>query len=253
MVSDELVYVSWRTENLYSEMHVISACRDCYSRWMVELPAKRKEVLAGAQPGEKKVLRLDAMADRANEVIGEEVDDDEDGEPEPTDAEALTRIERRMMAFDLRIAGMGFREIVAELQAQGVKCSLKTVWKDVQEVAASLRQYSEVQADAIREIEMHRLDKMQAALTSDCDKGDIYAINTALRVMERRAKMLGVDAPAAEGKGPGSGVAMLPAGVAHAPGMTNPPTAEKVSARTVELMKRLAPRLGLKVEENPTS
>jgi hypothetical protein len=47
--------------------------------------------------------------------------------------------------------------------------------------------------DQIRLLEAGRLDAMQNALWERCLAGDIGAINTALRIMVRRAAMLGLD------------------------------------------------------------
>jgi hypothetical protein len=50
-------------------------------------------------------------------------------------------------------------------------------------------------AEAIRQQEAARLDQLQAAVWSAAMKGQIGASQQALRIMERRAKMLGLDTP----------------------------------------------------------
>lgn len=49
-------------------------------------------------------------------------------------------------------------------------------------------------ADEVRELEVERLDRMQLSLWQRVLKGDDKAINTSLRIMERRARLLGLDA-----------------------------------------------------------
>ena len=49
--------------------------------------------------------------------------------------------------------------------------------------------------DAIRKLESERLDLAQAAIWGDVLKADIPAVNTLIRIMERRAKLLGLDQP----------------------------------------------------------
>lgn len=44
-------------------------------------------------------------------------------------------------------------------------------------------------------LELERLDEMQRSLWNKIQKGDIVAINAAIKIMERRAKLLGLDVP----------------------------------------------------------
>jgi hypothetical protein len=59
--------------------------------------------------------------------------------------------------------------------------------------------------DQIRLLEAGRLDAMQNALWEQCLAGDIGAINTALRIMVRRAAMLGLDLQPGFGREDGDG------------------------------------------------
>jgi hypothetical protein len=49
--------------------------------------------------------------------------------------------------------------------------------------------------EAIRKMEEDRLDMAQASIWSKVMQGDIPAINSFLRIQERRAKLLGLDQP----------------------------------------------------------
>jgi hypothetical protein len=49
--------------------------------------------------------------------------------------------------------------------------------------------------DAIRQVEGERLDLMQSAVWGKALQGDLPAIQTLIRIMERRAKLLGLDQP----------------------------------------------------------
>lgn len=50
-------------------------------------------------------------------------------------------------------------------------------------------------ADELREQEIDRLDRLQVAVWPSAMKGDTRAILTIIRLMERRAKLLGLDKP----------------------------------------------------------
>lgn len=49
--------------------------------------------------------------------------------------------------------------------------------------------------EEVRKLELDRLDIALKSIWSTVESGDIQAINTMLRIMERRAKMLALDAP----------------------------------------------------------
>jgi hypothetical protein len=49
--------------------------------------------------------------------------------------------------------------------------------------------------DDIRKIEQERLDIAQAAIWPEVIQGEIPAVNTLLKIMERRSKLLGLDTP----------------------------------------------------------
>jgi hypothetical protein len=50
-------------------------------------------------------------------------------------------------------------------------------------------------AEDVRELETQRLDAMLFALRTKIKQGDVRAIDTAIRIADRRAKLLGLDAP----------------------------------------------------------
>ena len=50
-------------------------------------------------------------------------------------------------------------------------------------------------ADELREQELDRIDRLQLALWPKAMKGDNASVNTIVRLMERRARLLGLDTP----------------------------------------------------------
>jgi len=112
----------------------------------------------------------------------------EAGPPPPP--RKLTPEERKVEALNLRMAGHDYRTIAKEL---GV--SIKTAYFDVQRTVVYLAQHERVLAENVRALELARLDSMQAYLWPAIARGDTFAIGAQLKLMERRAKMLGLDAP----------------------------------------------------------
>jgi hypothetical protein len=97
---------------------------------------------------------------------------------------------RRQKALDLRIAGVRYRQIGAQL---GV--SYQTAFRDVQNALGELAKLQAGKAEKLRELEVERCDKLQMAHWSKARSGDEKATRTVLAVMDRRAKLRGLDAP----------------------------------------------------------
>lgn len=95
--------------------------------------------------------------------------------------------ERRKRALDLRLTGATLAEI-----AETNECSIATVHQDIRKCLSDIPKSS---ADELRKQEVARLDKLQQACWQDAIHGDLAAIDRALKVIDRRAKMLGLDAP----------------------------------------------------------
>jgi hypothetical protein len=110
-------------------------------------------------------------------------------------AKKLEVEQRRAIVAANILAGMSYREIARALQNSGHTVTHETVRKDFQ---AILRQYNEEHQEVaarIVVIEDRRLNHALNAIWSKVENGDLGAINTMIRVMERRARMSGIDAP----------------------------------------------------------
>jgi hypothetical protein len=97
--------------------------------------------------------------------------------------------DRHLAALELRKAGATYQMIADQLGYAHAKGAHKAVESALK---ATLRE----PAEAVRELELVRLDAMLLALWRRVQQGDERAINTALRIDERRAKLLGLEAPA---------------------------------------------------------
>jgi hypothetical protein len=107
------------------------------------------------------------------------------------DAHQVPIIERRRQAVELRIAGKSWQEIADLLgyDSKGTACGdvRRALQKAVEKLAVPMEEY--------RQLELDRLDKMQDALWPKVLEGDTRTVDTSLRLMDRRAKLLGLDAP----------------------------------------------------------
>ena len=99
------------------------------------------------------------------------------------------------MALELRQAGLGYREIAIVLTNKGFQCKFTTAYKDVIKALDELKDKTMEEADKLRTLELTRLDTMLKSIWSKVVKGEVASIDRALRISERRSKLLGIDAP----------------------------------------------------------
>lgn len=104
----------------------------------------------------------------------------------------VTAAEKSREATRLRVAGHTYDEIAAML---GI--SHGGAYLAVSRELARIRKEAGEQAAEIREVELQRLDRMLLAVLPAAEGGDLQAIATTLRLQERRAHYLGLDAPRA--------------------------------------------------------
>jgi hypothetical protein len=88
----------------------------------------------------------------------------------------------------LRQAGLTYAAIAAELGYYDAKGAERAV-------AAGLQAAGREIAIDLLPLELDRLDRMQAGLWGEAIAGDIPSVLAVLKIMERRAKYAGLDAP----------------------------------------------------------
>ncbi|HEY3230446.1 MAG TPA: helix-turn-helix domain-containing protein [Roseiflexaceae bacterium] len=106
-----------------------------------------------------------------------------------TDQQRIAATERRIQALAYRKAGISYRRIADELRS-----SPSTIVRDVREALTELGGLQDQSAEELRTLEAARLDDLQAALWPQARSGSVKAIGMVLRIMERRARLFGLDA-----------------------------------------------------------
>lgn len=97
---------------------------------------------------------------------------------------------RRAEALRLRLIGHSYQRI-ADHMGVSVPMAYKYVNQSLDEIA---KQATE-DAFKVRQIELDRLDLMNAAMMPAALQGDQGAVEKVLKIQERRARLLGLDAP----------------------------------------------------------
>ena len=103
-----------------------------------------------------------------------------------TTAESL---EKERKAIELRRAGYTYDEI-----AQAIGYADHTGARDAV-TRAIRRATSDAGVGELRQQELDRLDRLQRAVWTTAIQGDAQAVAQALRIIDRRCKLLGLDAP----------------------------------------------------------
>jgi hypothetical protein len=105
-------------------------------------------------------------------------------------ARAARGLEHQRQALELRRAGLGYEAIGERL---GLKKSQahRLVTRALEEARAQVT----ANADELRSEELSRLDGMLQGLWPRARKGEVSAVDRVLKIAERRAKLLGLDAP----------------------------------------------------------
>lgn len=108
----------------------------------------------------------------------------------PTSNRRTKSAERRRRAVALRIAGASFEQIGEQLGITRQSAHALVV-NALDEIA---KQTAE-SAEQLRQMELQRLDALQASLWPDAMRGDEQKVDRVIKIMARRAALMGLDAP----------------------------------------------------------
>lgn len=128
------------------------------------------------------------------------------------DPRKLTAQEKRKAAVELRMAGLTYAKI-----GQQIGLSESQTYKTIQKALSESVERTQKDSDQIVEMELLRLDRISQTLWTNVVKGDLKAIDRYIKVMQQRAKLLGLDAPLKvastdkDGEDTESGVIVVPA------------------------------------------
>src|SRR5690348_9182032 len=103
----------------------------------------------------------------------------------------IVATERTAEALELRKAGHSYAAIAAKLGYSNQGAAYKAVKR-------ALDRTLQEPADELRRVEVERLDDLLAGLWDKAKGGNLWAVDRALAIMQRRAELLGLDAKPAE-------------------------------------------------------
>lgn len=95
-------------------------------------------------------------------------------------------MEEQAKALEYRKLGLSYAQIAEKLSMN----SPQVAWNAVE---SALRRVLKEPAEAVREIELARLDAMFVPAYMNATKGDLAAISACISIMNRRGRLLGID------------------------------------------------------------
>jgi len=98
--------------------------------------------------------------------------------------------ERMQLVLNMRLQGKSYRTIAAELNV-----SVTRAYRIADKAFANLCLETQEKTEKVRQQEIARQDYMLSCLWERIEQGDTKAVDSALKIQERRAKLLGLDAP----------------------------------------------------------
>jgi hypothetical protein len=108
-----------------------------------------------------------------------------------TGDKAISYAMKKRRALELRSAGWGFKAIADEIGWKSHSSAHDAVMK-------ALKETLQEPADALRVLEAERLNDLYKKCMDRIDNDHLWAVDRALKVMERRASLLGLDASGAD-------------------------------------------------------
>lgn len=103
-------------------------------------------------------------------------------------ARRITAAEKRRKALQLRKGGASYEAIARQVGYANKGGAHRAVMQELQELPKDA-------AQDVMALELERLDQLLLALWPAAMKGHVRSAETVIRLMERRAKLQGLDAP----------------------------------------------------------
>lgn len=106
-------------------------------------------------------------------------------------AQRVTTAQRRRQAVMMRLAGADYELIARQLgyASRGAACT------DIQRALEVSLEEQARDAEVLRQQELLRLDRIQAGVWPAAIAGDTKSADIALKIIDRRCRLLGLDAP----------------------------------------------------------
>lgn len=123
-----------------------------------------------------------------------------------TNPETIAARLKAAQALNLRMEGKTFEDIAKELKYNSKQSAFDAVKRALDSVVRE-------PAESLITLDLERLDVLWQIQYLGAQAGDVSALGACMRIMERRAKLLGLDATRRFDEMPEAGRAMLPVAI----------------------------------------
>ena len=107
-----------------------------------------------------------------------------------SDKGRLRAEEQRLKAVQLRLAGATYEQI-----GQQLGCTRPNAYYLVSTALARTKARTEDTVEEMRALDLGRMDAMLLGIWQQAAQGNLFVIDRVLKILERRAKLMGLDAP----------------------------------------------------------
>jgi hypothetical protein len=113
----------------------------------------------------------------------------------------ITVAQRKGAALELRTLGLNYREVYEMMRVKypgellPATYDERYAWRDIHDEMTRIRTENTETAIHVKVLELNRLDQLQAGIIGSALNGNEKAVNAVLKIMDHRAKLLGLYAP----------------------------------------------------------
>lgn len=107
-----------------------------------------------------------------------------------TSSRRAVSAQRRQKALEFRRAGLSYERIGEQLQI-----SKTQAYRLVTQALTEIARQTQDEAALVRVLELERLDRLLLGLWTKATAGHVASVEKVLKIMERRARLMGLDMP----------------------------------------------------------
>lgn len=104
--------------------------------------------------------------------------------------------ERQTLVLDLRLQGLSARSIVAAISKKyDMVYSQNQYYTDIKQATSERRVMAETERQDLVQFEVMRLDLLYEKISPAITRGELKAINAAIKIIQTKAALMGLNAP----------------------------------------------------------
>jgi hypothetical protein len=117
--------------------------------------------------------------------------------PRKKQPKSINIVDRRRRALELRRAGATYEQVASVIakELKLPKYSRARAYEDIDFALAELNREFNIDTEGLRRLELEKIDRLELGLWKSAINGDPQSVKVFVSLMDRRAKLCGLDAP----------------------------------------------------------